>query len=248
MDAQETKIFTIVLILVVVIAAITIYFFVSLVRQQKINLELKHKNIMAEINSIEKERARIAADLHDEISPILSAIKLKVSTFDLVQEDDKIQQQKTNEHLTDVMKRMREISFDLMPVTLQRKGLSAALQELVSYTSNRNKLRIELSVTPIKLSETFSIHLYRIVQEIIHNTIKHADASLLQISLQKESKKLILTSKDNGKGFQYEEQLEQGNGFGLRNLLSRTDVIGGEFFIESKEGKGTTYTIEIPLK
>lgn len=247
MDAQETQVFFFLVIAILVIATIIVSFFISMVRQQKINLELKKKNIMAEINSIEKERARIAADLHDELSPMLSAIKLKVSSFDLTEAEDKIQQQKTNEHLGDVLRRMREISFDLMPVTLQRKGLSAALQELVSYTSNKNQLRIELTAPPLVLSEIFSIHLYRIIQEIIHNTIKHAEASLLQIELKKEGHKLILSSKDNGKGFRYEDRLEQGTGFGLRNLLSRTDVLSGVLFIDSKEGKGTIYTIEIPL-
>ena len=247
MDTQETQVFIFLLIAIVVIATIITFFFISMVRQQKINLKLKQKNMVSELNSIEKERARIAADLHDELSPILSAIKLKVSTFELKEEEDRIQQQKTNEHLGDVLKRMREISFDLMPVTLQRKGLSAALQELVSYTSNKNQLRIELAAPPVVLSETFSIHLYRIVQEIIHNTIKHAEATLLQIQVVKEENKLVLTSKDNGKGFRYEERLEQGSGFGLRNLLSRTDVMGGELLIQSKEGQGTIYTIEIPL-
>lgn len=247
MDAQETKVFITILILIVAVATILIFFFISMVRQQKINLELKQKNMVSELNSIEKERARIAADLHDELSPILSAIKLKVSTFELTGVEDKRQQQKTNEHLNDVLKRMREISFDLMPVTLQRKGLTAALQELVSYTSNKNELRIELAAMPVQLNETYSIHLYRIVQEIIHNTIKHAGASLLQLELKMEAEKLKLSSKDNGKGFHYREKLEQESGFGLRNLLARTDVLGGELFIESKEGEGTIYTIEIPL-
>ena len=247
MDAQETQVFIFLLIAIVVIATIITYFFISMVRQQKANLELKQKNMVSELNSIERERARIAADLHDELSPILSAIKLKISTFELRGEDDKIQQQKTNEHLNDVLKRMREISFDLMPVTLQRKGLSAALQELVSYTSNKNQLRIELSAPPVRLQEAYNIHLYRIVQEIIHNTIKHAEATLLQIRLLEEDQKIILTSRDNGKGFRYAERLREGQGFGLRNLLSRADVMGGELYIDSKEGEGTIYTIEIPV-
>lgn len=247
MDAQETKIFVLVLILVVVIGTIIIYFFISLIRQQRINLELKKQNLISELNSVEKERARIAADLHDEISPILSAVKLKVSSFDLPDAEDKRQQQKTDEHLNGLLKRMREISFDLMPVTLQRKGLKAALQELVSYWSNRNKLQIELTADDIALSEAFGIHLYRIVQEIIHNTVKHAGATLLQIDLKKGDNNLVISSRDNGHGFDYTKKLEEGGGFGLRNLLSRTDVLGGELFIDSKLGKGTIYTIEVPL-
>jgi len=247
MDAQETKIFLLALILIVVIGTIIVYFFVSLVRQQRKILELKKLNLIAELNSIEKERARIAADLHDELSPVLSAIKLKVDSFELIDERDKVQQRKTNEHLGELIKRMREISFDLMPVTLQRKGLKMALQELVSYWSNRNKLKIELKAEDIPLSETYSIHMYRIVQEILHNTIKHADATLLQIELKKVHGMLFLLSKDNGQGFDYSQKLLEGTGFGLRNLLSRTDVLSGEIFVESQKNKGTIYTIEVPL-
>ncbi len=248
MDAQETKIFTLILILVVVIGTIILYFFVSMIRQQKINMELKKQNMISGLNSIEKERARIATDLHDELSPMLSAIKLKVSSFDLLDEEDKIQQAKTNEHLGSVLKRMREISFDLMPVTLQRKGFTAALQELISFVSNQNGLQVELRAEDISLSEVYSIHLYRIVQEIIHNTLKHASATVLQIELKKAGGKIILTSKDNGKGFNYQKKLNEGEGFGLRNLLSRSDVLGGELFIESREGTGTVYTVVIPTK
>lgn len=246
MDAQETKVFLLVLILVFVIGTIIVYFFISLLRQQRLNLELKKQNLIAELNSIEKERARIAADLHDEISPVLSAVKLKVSSFELHDEGDKIQQQKTDDHLDNLLKRMREISFDLMPVTLQRRGLKTALLELVSYWSNRNQLQIELTADDNLFSDVYSIHLYRIIQEIIHNTIKHAGATLLQIEIKKEVGKLTISSKDNGKGFDYAKSLEEGNGFGLRNLLSRADVLGGKIVVESQKNKGTIYTIEIP--
>lgn len=247
MDAQETRLFTLVLILVVVLGSIILFFFVSMIRQQRINLELKKQNITSELNSIEKERARIAADLHDDLSPILSAVKLKVSSFELHSPIDQQQQQKTNEHLNSLLKRMREIAFNLMPVTLQRKGLVAALEELVFYWYSQSTLHIDLTAEEIFLSESYSVHIYRIVQEIVHNTVKHAGASLLQIELKREGDKLILSTRDNGKGFRHQQKLVEGGGFGLRSLLSRTDVLGGELFIDSKEGKGTVYTIAVPL-
>lgn len=247
MDAEETKVFILVIILGVVLGTIIIAFFVSMIYQQMVNLRLKKQNLIAELNSIEKERARIAADLHDELSPVLSAVKLKISSFDLQDPEDRVQQAKTDQHLSDLLKRMREISFDLMPVTLQRRGLVAALQELIANWYQKESLQIELVAEDIRLSETYSIHIYRIVQEIIHNTIKHAGASLLQIELQRDGGKLILATRDNGQGFNDSEELAEGKGFGLRNLQSRTDVLSGEIVLESGKGKGTMYRIEIPL-
>ena len=247
MDTKEIRIYIYVIALVLFLGAVMAYFFISMIRQHRINLDLKKQNITAELTSIEKERARIAADLHDELSPLVSAIKLKVSSFELHQPEDQEQQQKTDEHLNDVVRRLREISFNLMPVTLQRKGLVAAIKELASYVSKTNGLQIEVMAEDIYPDESRSIHLYRIVQEIVHNTLKHAGATLLQFSLKSENNKLILMSKDNGRGFSYEEKLQEGGGYGLRNLLSRTDILNGELFVETKPGAGTLYTIEIPV-
>lgn len=227
--------------------SIIAYFVYSVVQHQRKLVALQRSNARNEITALEKDRARIAADLHDEISPILSAVKLKVGSFELTDEDDQLQQYKTNEHLNDLLRRLREISFDLMPVTLQRRGLKAAMQELVSYWSGRDTLQIELKADDIVLAEAFSIHLYRIVQEIIHNTIKHAGASYLLLELKKEKDKLLLISRDNGRGFDHHKKLEEGGGFGLRNLFNRTDLLQGEIFIDTAEGKGTGYTIAIPL-
>lgn len=247
MDARETQIFTAILIAVGVVGSIITYFIYSVVQHQRKLVALQRSNARNEITALEKDRARIAADLHDDISPILSAVKLKISSFDLLDEDDRLQQQKTNDHLNDLLQRLRDISFALMPMTLQRRGLKAALQELVSYWSNHHHLQIELRAEAITLSEAFSIHLYRIAQEIIHNTIKHAGATHLLLELKKETGKLILKSRDNGRGFDYTKKLEENSGFGLRNLFNRTDLLQGEISINTAEGKGTEYVIEIPL-
>lgn len=247
MDAQENQIFTTILIAIGIIGSIIAYFVYSVVQHQHKVVTLQRSNARNEITALEKDRARIAADLHDEISPILSAIKLKISSFELSDKDDILQQQKTNEHLNDLLRRMREISFDLMPVTLQRRGLKAALQELVGYWSGRDDLQIELRAEDIVLSEAFSIHLYRIAQEIIHNTVKHANATYLLLELKKEKDQLLLKSRDNGQGFDHQKKLEEGGGFGLRNLFNRADLLQGEIFFDTAEGKGTEYTIAIPL-
>jgi signal transduction histidine kinase len=97
------------------------------------------------------------------------------------------------------------------------------------------------------LNQLQAINLYRIAQEIIHNTIKHAQASELLIELRQDKNKIILATRDNGKGFDYDEKTNEAKGMGLQNLLRRTEIIGGKMFFESQKGKGTTYIFEIPI-
>jgi len=92
-----------------------------------------------------------------------------------------------------------------------------------------------------------SIHLYRIIQEIIHNTIKHAGASELKIEIRQTGSLLVLLTYDDGNGFDYSLQSRKNEGLGLRNLFSRTEMLGGSLAVESSPGKGTGFIIEIPL-
>lgn len=248
MDAQETSIFTAVLISSVVIGIIILYFIISIVRQQRRSLQLYRKSILTEITTLERERARIAADLHDEIGPMLSAIKLRMNSFDLVNEDDREQAAKTNQHIDGLIKRMREISYDLMPNTLIRKGLVMALKEFVEFSSRESSLQIRLQADEsVQLEAQQAINLYRIVQEIIHNAIKYSEAQSMEVALRRERNTLILAARDNGKGFTFEGQVAEQAGLGLRNILSRTEIMGGRMFLDSAKGKGTHYLIEIPL-
>jgi len=134
-----------------------------------------------------------------------------------------------------------------MPTSLTRKGFAAALGEFIEYCSKSNPLKINFKFTEIQLTQPQAINLYRIAQEIIHNTIKHAEASELFIELRQEKDKIILATRDNGKGFNYDEKSSEAKGLGLQNLLRRTEIIGGKMFFESQKGKGTTYIFEIPI-
>lgn len=248
MDAQETRIYTAIIITSIVLGTVIAYFIISILRQQKKNMELHKQNILAEITQIEKERARIAADLHDDLGPLLSAVKMKINSFELNQKDDQVEIGKTNEHIDDILKRVREISFDLMPNSLLRKGLYMAIKEFIGYLNNSSGIHfIFSSKTDIKLSEQRSINIYRIIQEIVHNAIKHSRATELKIKLETIKNKLVLSIADDGIGFDYNKESKNTIGFGLRSLLSRTQIMGGQMFLESQKGKGTTYTFEIPL-
>lgn len=247
MDAQETSLYTAILIASIIIGIIIIYFVVSIITQQRRNLELHKRNILTEITALEKERARIAADLHDELGPLLSAVKMKINSFELADEDDQEEIAKTNQHIDSMVKRVREISFDLMPSALIRKGLIVAIKEFADYIMKSHALHIEVRATEsLSLPEQKAVNLYRIIQEVIHNTLKHAKASQLVIDLHTEKNKLVLKMQDDGIGFN-PDALDKNTGLGLRSLLSRTEIMNGTMYLDTKKGDGTSFTFEIPL-
>jgi signal transduction histidine kinase len=247
MGPQEARIYTAVLLTSLVLGVIIIFFVASIIRQQRRNLELHRQNILAEITTLEKERARMAHDLHDELAPMLAAIKLKINSFDLHDETDKKEMVRTNDHIDSLLKRIREITFDLLPNSLLRKGLVGATHEFVEVISKHSPIEIHFKSEPIgNLSEEKTVNLYRILQEVVYNTVKHSGATVLQISISSQKGKVVLATKDNGKGFDYDKTLNESNGIGLRSLKSRVEIMNGEFFIESKKGKGTSYIFQIP--
>lgn len=248
MDAQETSIYNAILISGLIIGIIIIYFIISITRHQRKNLDLHRQNILAEITALEKDRGRIATDLHDQLGPMLSAIKMKINSFELTDETDKVEVNKTNHHIDEVLKNIRNISFDLMPSSLQRKGLIVAVKEFVDYVNNENSAHFIFQCERhFIVNEQKAINIYRIVQEAANNAIKHADATEVIIQLKEENNILNMTISDNGKGFDLKKQMTESHGLGLRSLLSRTEVIGGKMYLDSMPGHGTTYSFEIPI-
>lgn len=248
MDAQETNIYHAIVITSIVLGIIIVFFIISITRLQRKNLELHRLNILAEITSLERVRSRIAADLHDELGPVLSAVKMKINSFELSDEVDRIQMEKTNVHIDELLKRIRDISFDLMPNSLVRKGLLIALKEFVDYLNNDSNIKFIFECEcDFQVSEQKAVNIYRIVQETVHNTIKHSAATKFCLKVKTVNKKLHMTIMDNGIGFDYEKESAENIGFGLRGLVSRTEVIGGQMYMDSIPGKGTTYSFEIPI-
>jgi len=255
MDAKQTKIYTAILITALIVGSILIFFIVSLIKQQRRNARLYKSKLEAEITTLENERARIAADLHDELGPLLSAIKLKLSSIDTQSQDDEKTMDQATEHITDIIHRMREISNDLMPSTLLRKGLTYAIEEFIYKFSapvpggkSITSMVINFKHRNIpELTKEKAINVYRMVQEIVHNAIKHSKASVLEIELKINDGKIILLTQDNGTGFDYQSAINENRGLGLLSLVSRSDVMEGDLYIESHPGKGTNYTIEIPI-
>jgi len=248
MHTEEANYYTAVTVAAVVLGVIIIYFIITMIRHQRRNMHLYRAKINAEISTLENERKRIVSDLHDELGPLLSAVKLRINQLDTDSEDDKTIVDFANKHLGDIIVKIKEISYNLLPNTLARNGLIHAVEEFIDKINTAHALKIRFIYEEnIELSKEKEVNVYRIFQESIHNTVKHAKAKTLTIELKKQDGILLLTIIDDGIGFNYEEKSKNGTGLGLLNLQSRAEVLNAKFVIESEKDKGTKYFFEIPL-
>jgi signal transduction histidine kinase len=244
---MENKILYITILFSMIITVIVIYFFVSIIRYHRRYIRLQRERILAGITVQENERKRIAADLHDSLGPLLSAVKLNINSID-IQPHDKEVLDKAGRSLDEIIGSLRQISYDLLPNTLERKGLAEAIRDFIGHISYKQTTNIQLYVVKdIRVPKEKEIHVFRMIQEIVHNTLKHASAKNLQIGLSEESGYLLVLTKDDGKGFDVEKQKKGSQGLGLKSLESRSEVLNGILTMDSRPGEGTDYFIKIPL-
>jgi two-component system NarL family sensor kinase len=211
--------------------------------------ELRSKAI---IEAEENERRRIAEDLHDGVGQLLSAAKLNLSELGekLNKEDSNTKELYTHaiELVDDSVKEIRAVSHSMMPNSLLKSGLVAAVRELVQKLNMGDKLHIDLSISGLneRLEPTTEAILFRVLQEIVSNIVKHAQASQISIQLIKHEKELTVMVEDNGVGFDTAKSNEF-SGIGIKNIQSRITFLNGIVNFDSALGKGTTVVIEIPV-
>lgn len=248
MDTKEITLYRAVTIAAVVLMSIIFYFIISSLRQQRKQRISYKEKIEGEITTLENERTRVAADLHDELGPILSAAKFKLFSIDSTDPENRKCIADASRHIDTILEKVRFISNGLMPNTLITKGTVYAIEEFIDNLGDNIGLSIQFRQYDVpNLQHQQSIHIYRMLQEIIHNSIKHASASRLVIEMRATKNRLLLLSADDGKGFNAIDAIKGKKGLGLRNLQSRADILNGNINIVSKTGKGTRISIEIPL-
>ncbi len=249
MDTSEKAIYSALLIALGIVGIILLYFIISIIRQQRRYREVSLAKINAEITTLENERKRIASDLHDEVGPLLSAVKLQINHLDISaggQQKELVE--KSSLYIDDVIKKMREISNDLLPNILVRRGLPAAAEDFISKVTHSTPLQVTFeNDLKERIGLEKEVNLYRIIQEVVHNTLKHAKASRLKIRISQQDGMIVVATADDGVGLPENIHQRKEAGLGLLNLQSRTDVMGGEFNCKSAPGKGTSYLFEIPL-
>ena len=258
MFSEENQIVTIVIIgvllLLLMAVALLLFFFFSrkkIVEKEleKKDMELTHqKDIMhATILTQEKERKRIAQDLHDDISSKLNVVLLN-SNFLMDGELSPEEYQKVNANVIKVSKtaiaNARKIAHDLLPPILEKFGLQPAIEELVDDygTSKKVMLSADVEYPKDQLNKTQELHVFRVLQELINNSVRHGKAKEINISLLENNGDLTLTYVDNGVGFS-EEIIDQKKGLGMKNIESRVELLNGELIIKSAIDKGIFVSI-----
>jgi PAS domain S-box-containing protein len=198
------------------------------------------------LDTEENERRKFAGNLHDEIGPLLSSMKMYISSLE--GNEDKKKKEYIVEQILKLIKEaitsIREISNDLSPHVLNNYGLFAAVASAIETKKEFLDISINQNINNIRFPKNLEIIYYRVVKELLNNTLKHASASNVSISIYFEDNKLILKYKDNGIGFDVDKMLYDGKkGIGLLNIISRIRTIGGVYKIVSSAGKGFEFEL-----
>lgn len=243
--------------LLLIIIGISVLFFLRYRYKQKIVSERKMADLRKSqfkevIESQEKERKRIAGDLHDSIGQILTTAKLNLSVLEdyieLNGEDEKKIYSNSLQLINDACIEVRSISHNLMPGVLIKLGLVSAVRELIDKLTSAHLLWIDLSVDgfSVALGEIQEINFFRLLQELLNNTVKHSKATLITIELKNDEKFVYLLFTDNGTGFDT-AQIKNSKGIGWDNIFSRVAMLNGNIDIKSDTGKGSQINIVFAL-
>jgi signal transduction histidine kinase len=208
------------------------------------------EQIKIAIQTQEEERKRISRDLHDDIGTKLSALKLLLSSVkDKAVGSDNTElrslAQNSEQFISEVVGDLRQLLRNLSPSILEEFGYVVAIEGLANKINLTGLIHFSLNVFGFKqrLQKDYELSIYRITQELINNVLKHAQAKniFLQVGIRDETITMLI--EDDGKGFDLSAHKE---GYGIKNMETRTKLLSGTIHIESTPGKGTNVLIEIP--
>lgn len=212
---------------------------------------LQRKLMKAVYETEERERNRFAQDLHDGLGALLSGIKLQISLLN----NQKVSLEKREEILQRVKELLsmaaaqsREIANNIKPSELKMLGLVGALKSIAEKISESQTLKIHIKADHFNshIDDATELILFRVLSELINNTMKHAEANLVKISIQDYDNQILIEYDDNGKGFDFsQERNNKKFGMGLDNIRSRIESIHGKLSYHSVPGKGFSCNIEL---
>ncbi|WP_430816897.1 ATP-binding protein [Carboxylicivirga sp. RSCT41] len=216
-------------------------------RDISLKKEMEKRVLTSIINTEEKERRRFAQELHDGIGPLLSTTKLYLQWFN--KPDSKADKEevirKAEETLEETISSLREISNNISPNTLNNFGLDTALKTFLDRIRNASGIKVNYHMMVRKqLITEVETTLYRLLCECVNNTIKHANASQIDITIKEANNGVNLCYKDNGIGFDFDNMVMNGQGNGLFNMKSRVNSLGGSFDLRSRKGHGVVMSVK----
>ncbi len=222
--------------------------------QEKIQRLEEEKKLMTAkvlLEGQEEERKRIARELHDGLGVLLSATKMQFTTIKNISPENGHIIDKATELLEQATGDVRKISHNMMPGLLTKLGLYEAVEDLFENLNDSGSIHavFELTGENIRLPENKEIMLYRVIQEMVNNTLKHAEAGEIKLIINVVPERMDLIYYDNGKGFDtirvFQEESET---LGLKSIRSRVGFLGGEVDIDARPGAGTRFRIQVPIE
>lgn len=249
---------TIIIIVVVFVLAIVIAYLLyaryKSKQESRLQAEVLKQQSMATkavIEAEERERKRIASDLHDGIGQLFTAVKINlevlVERFMNKQPEANVLAEKTIAMVNESCVEVRSIAHQMMPNALIKNGLVSALRNFIyNISSDKLKITVEAQGLTETLDSNIETVLYRVIQESVNNTIKHANATMLDILLLCDNTEITIAIEDNGVGFNTADK-SKFQGIGLKNMVTRIEYLKGTVDISSSPGKGTLVAIHIPL-
>ncbi len=221
------------------------------IRRQDVEQKIISYSIL---NGQEKERKRIAAEIHDGIGQMMTSMRMKLEMIEQKNKGLSEDLPEINDLLQSIINETKKICSDLLPSVLDDFGLSAAVRELqkLCESSSNMEFEIEDQLEKAKLPREVEICVFRILQEALNNAIKHSSGSKIFVHVSSDAHCVHLMVQDDGKGFYFDERRILSREFvtksnGLRNMKERAELLGGNFNVTSEPGKGTIVQLEIPL-
>ena len=236
----------------IILLVVLLYNRRNLINQNKYEKEInatQQQMALAILSAQEEERQKIAKDMHDSLGAYLSSLKINMEVLQPVITEEKQPIYKNIlSALGKVTAEMRGIAKNLVSDTLQQYGLEIAIEELVELINMSGKITIDFSAPGEhkRLTPALETSVFRIVQELLNNTMKHAQATSVELRITESNEHICIEFKDNGIGFDPGKIKDNKKGIGMKNMEARTRILKGKFDVTSKPGEGTAFKIEIP--
>jgi two-component system, NarL family, sensor kinase len=225
-------------------------------RMKKMQEEQQQMMLQASIQSQEEERQRIAADLHDDAGPLLATVRLYLNE-NLIHQDQGTQLQSiynAKQIIDDTIQLIRNMSHSLIPPTLKNFGLESAVNDMFQKINGSGSISASARFHDYKrrLKLEYELSIFRVLQELVNNTIKHSHSSFIHLTQNKTEQYIYIRMHHDGEGLtqtEYEKLRDTPQGMGLKNIYSRVKILNSKILFE-KDPSNTYFkvTIEIPIE
>ena len=228
------------------VAVIIVFFSINTYKQHRTYKSFQKKKLNAEINAADEQRGLIATELHNDIGPYLSSIKMRLQLIDSPSFDDL---EACKVALDKCVNQVREMAKQIAPLSISNISFQEAITQYIYEVNVKKDLVIEFAEKDkLLLTADQNTQLYRIIQEVIQNTIKHAKATTLFIEIAKEGNSILIRTSDDGIGYDFSSiRAQKKLGLGLLGIYSRIEYLNGSLNVSDDLSKGTRYNMRIPI-